>query len=213
MLRLFSSRNRKSHLGPFPLERVARDETCSLERAVMTPAALPIEAPDAPNSMRNAMRDYIDLMDRMRLGVKAAQVAPVPDDLTERAEHLKAACYYLDASMAATCRVPPAAILDEPVVNAALELGAEREYAVGSAENKMAEASVREGREAWARAQAQAGEFSDPYALVILTEFPRDPGSRRTWQRLDPRHAGATRSGARRRGRCDDGHLSALPGF
>jgi reductive dehalogenase len=134
-----------------------------------------IEADDRPFSIRNAMQDYFNVMDRMRVGPAAPKVAPIPVDPTERADHLKAACYYLDASMVGTCRIPKGALLETPVVNEALAEAAEREYAAGSAANAMAEASVREGREAWARAMDADDGFDHGYALVILAEYPREP--------------------------------------
>ena len=60
-----------------------------------------IEQPDRPESLANAMIEYVDVMDRMREGPVAPNKAPVPRDPAERANHMKAACYYLDASMAA----------------------------------------------------------------------------------------------------------------
>ena len=128
-----------------------------------------------PLSLRNALGEYINIMDRMRAGPVVPKKAPVPTDPKTRSDHLKGACYYLDASMAGTCRVPASAILPQPVVNKALQEAAEKEYGTGSAENVMAEASVKEGQQAWSRAQDDGGEFSHQYALVILTEFPRDP--------------------------------------
>jgi len=113
--------------------------------------SLAIENPDRFTSLANAMREYVDVMDRMREGDIAPDRAPIPEDVVARAEHLKAACYYLDASMAATGRIPGEAILEQPIVNRSLDAATEKEYAAGSADNPMAEISVREGRAAWSR--------------------------------------------------------------
>ena len=174
MIRLFSHRHRAVHESAFPLERMPRTTKSPVPPAhAFTGAA--IEHPEAPLSIRNAMRDYVNIMDRMRIGPKAPAEAPIPADQLERANHLKAACHYLDASMVGSCIVPAAAILSEPIVNESLAEAMEMEYAAGSADNKMAESVVREGREAWARATSGAGDFDHEYALVILTEYTREP--------------------------------------
>lgn len=163
------------HLGPYPLERLPRttvpDFPASLPRRV-----LQAEDPAAPLSLANSMREYADLFDRMRLGEPAPRQAPIPADPEERAQHLKAACYNLDASMAATCAVPAAAVLAQPVVNEALAQAQEKEYLAGAGANAVAETSVKEGRKAWRRSQQQAtAKFDHGYALVMLVEYPREP--------------------------------------
>ena len=121
------------------------------------------------------MQDYFNIMDRMRIGPVAPAQAPIPSDLDERAAHLKAACYYLDASMAGTCRIPSSAILDTPVLNESLNEAMDRDYAAGSADNVMAATSVREGREAWARTADSDARLTHEFALVILCEYTREP--------------------------------------
>lgn len=184
MVRLFSHRKRPVHLGPYPLERLSRQH----EAAEMDPA-FPVETfrvadPGNPHSLANGMRHYFDVMDRMRVGDVAPERAPIPDDPKARAEHLKAACYYLDASMAGVCRIPAGTVLDQPVENESLGRAMEQQYSAGSAENPMAEISVREGRAAWERAQAvMDAAFSHEYALAVLVEYPRD---------VEPGEPGAT---------------------
>jgi len=175
MTRLFSHRHRPVSKGAFPLESLARrpDVPANVPRGLTAPFS--VDAPEAPLSLRNSMQEYFNIMDRMRVGPTAPAVSPIPEDLIERSEHLKAACYYMDASMAGVCALPSAAILDTPVVNAALAAAAEREYAAGSAANVMAETSVREGREAWARAAEAEQQFDHGFALVILCEYTREP--------------------------------------
>ena len=179
-MRLFSHAKRPAHLGPYPLERLARAERApALPASYAPPQALPIDAPDAPRSLANAMRRYIDLMDRLREGPVAPKEAPIPTDRLERSSHLKGACYYLDASMAATCAVPRSAWREHPIANESLRGALEVEFAAGSADNVVAEASVREGREAWEHTQAGAPDGLDGHgwALVILTEYTREPGA------------------------------------
>jgi hypothetical protein len=145
MTRLFSHKNRPVHLGSYPLERLARQQNPTRFRRETPPLELQIEDADNPHSLANGMREYVNVMDRMRAGPVAPSQAPIPTDLQERANHLKAACYYLDASMVGVCRIPEGAALEEPVVNHSLTQAMEREYGTGSADNPMAEISVREG--------------------------------------------------------------------
>jgi reductive dehalogenase len=173
--RLFSHKGRPVHLGPYPLERLQRVHHAPAARPAFA-RPLQIEAPDAPASLANSMREYVDVMDRMRDGDVAPHRAPIPDDVAERSNHLKAACYYLDASMAATGRIPESALLEHPVVNERLAEASERAYGAGSADNPMAEISVREGRAAWSRALGDQGNRLDHrHALVIVIEHTREP--------------------------------------
>ena len=173
MLKLFSNKHRIAHASDFPLENLLRAEAGRFPG--IDDAPLQIENPNNHLSLRNAMRDYINIMDRMRAGPVVPNRAPIPDSPKVRSDHLKAACYYLDASMAGTCQVPSGAVLPNPVVNHTLEEAADKQYGTGAAENVMAEASVKEGQQAWSRAQNDNSDFEHKYALVILTEFPRDP--------------------------------------
>jgi reductive dehalogenase len=176
MTRLFSHRNRPVHLGSFPLERLSRRGSAMDFQRNAPPAELPIEDPGNPHSLANGMREYINVMDRMRAGPVAPGQAPIPGDLQERANHLKAACYYLDVSMAGVCRIPVGAFLEEPVTNHSLSEAAEREYGTGSADNPMAEISVREGRAAWEQSQAALQKpLGHTHALAIVVEYLRDP--------------------------------------
>ena len=175
-MRLFSHKNRAAHLGQFPLERLARTGSNIEYPATRKHRAITVEAPDNPLSLANAFREYIDLFDRMRLGDPASRQAPIPSDPVERANHLKAASYNLDVSMAATCAIPKQAILEQPVINESLTNAQEKEYLAGSASNVTAETSIREGQEAWRRSLENAGkEFDHTHALVLLVEYARDP--------------------------------------
>ena len=115
MTRLFSNKNRNAHASDFPIEKLARGNSSRFPG--IDASALEIEDESNPLSIRNSMRDYINIMDRMRAGPVVPNQAPIPADPKERSDHLKAACYYLDASMAGTCLVPPTALLPAPVVN------------------------------------------------------------------------------------------------
>ena len=120
MTRLFSSKNRPVHLGPYPLERLKRQDTADLTG--LPPAApLIFTRPDATESIVNAMADYQAMMDAIQDGLVNKTRSACPDDLTERANHLKSFGYFSDAAMIGICRLPDAAHLDQPWRNPEIE--------------------------------------------------------------------------------------------
>lgn len=107
-MKLFSHKTRPVHLGPYPLERLPR-------RADPTAAptgqrgSRPHEArSEGPAGASHAFAQYRELYDSQRDG-DIAELAPIPDDLTERANHLKSGLYFLDADMAGCGVIPPQA--------------------------------------------------------------------------------------------------------
>ncbi len=104
------------HLGPFPLETLKRQSN-------VDPAGLPPMEPvtfrrsDEPRSIVNAMQDYQAMLDATRDGMVKKEIAEIPIDPQERADHLKAFGYYCDASMVGTCKLTPEAWLEAPLVN------------------------------------------------------------------------------------------------
>ena len=138
-MRLFSHKERPVHLGPYPLERLKRSAT--IPRFHSTGSSFPVSYHDSDNplSMSNAMIKVAGLFDRLRDGEVAPDLAPIPEEPGERAAHLKAASYYLDASMAAVAQVPESAILENPVRVQLLDDSGEVHYSAGASENKMAQ--------------------------------------------------------------------------
>jgi len=59
-LRFFSDKNRPVHLGPFPLERLARLDPDQLPDLGQVPPFEPLDfrRPDTPQSIVNAMGEY-----------------------------------------------------------------------------------------------------------------------------------------------------------
>ena len=112
-LRLFSDKNRPVHLGPYPLERLARAATVDLSAVPETPP-LEFRRPDAPASIVNAMGEYQSMMDAIRGGLTAKAQSDVPSDPLDRSNHLKAFGYFSDASMAGVAELAPAARLSNP---------------------------------------------------------------------------------------------------
>ena len=115
-MRLFSTRDRPVHLGPYPLERLARSSAVPDLAALPAMQPLAFEHADAL-SLVHAMAPYMAMFDLVRDGASNPQRAEVPDDPVERTQHLKAAGYYFDAAMMAVCALPAGALLDEPIRN------------------------------------------------------------------------------------------------
>jgi reductive dehalogenase len=192
-MRLFSTRDRPVHLGPYPLERLTRDAAAAIAWQHVPPMrALTFDGAPAL-SIVHAIRPYIDMFDVVRDGATAAQLAEIPEDPAERARHLKAAGYYFDASMMGVGTLPHEARLAEPIRNPRLAAIAEdlarsqpKSFAAGM---DMILADVIES------ARAERGPIEHhTHALVVLVEWPRDPwrGERGTdWIGLDAQAARA----------------------
>jgi ferredoxin len=104
------SKNRPYHLGPFPLETLRTDDSVIAREAARPPlAAAP--SPAAPGPLGRAADHYRALFAKFAEGPVAPQQAPVPNDLTRRSVDIKGAAYFLDASHAGICEIPPNAWL------------------------------------------------------------------------------------------------------
>ncbi len=173
MPKLRSYRNRPFHLGPFPLEKLARVDTVDL-RGLPPMTGLSFQRDDDPTSIVGAMRDYQAMLDATRDGLVKAEVAEIPDDLQERANHLKSFGYYCDASMVGTCEIPQEAWLTEAIVNPDVDRLADK---LRSMQPKTLAAGIdviMAGlRENMARPTQDRRHHS--HALVFLYDMPRDP--------------------------------------
>ncbi len=174
-MRLFSYRDRPVHLGPYPLERLARLGAPPDLSRVPPMSALSFEDRDRPASLVNAMARYIGMFDVVRDGPVAPLPAEIPADAIDRANHLKAAGYYFDASMVGVCALPHEAMLAAPIRNpivetiaAELESSQPRSFAAGM---DMILADVLDSAR---RKPEPIGHHT--HALVFLVEYPRDPG-------------------------------------
>lgn len=93
------TKKRPTHLGPYPLERLARDPGIRAREEACGPAQPPQIADASPgDSLGVAARKYIELYMAHRDGEVASQRAPVPDDRGRRAADVKGFVYFLDAS-------------------------------------------------------------------------------------------------------------------
>jgi len=111
------------------------------------------------------MQDYLDVIDGMREGGCAAETAPIPAAPAERARHMKAACYFLDASMAAVCHIEDSFHLETPVCNP-------RTKADPAGADTTAPADLEQGNGPVAEDTAFSGH---DHALVITVAWTRDP--------------------------------------
>jgi reductive dehalogenase len=172
-MRLFSTRNRPVHLGPFPLERLARRSGLPGLDAVTPMEPLSFDDPD-PASLSHAMARYIAMFDLVRDAALQAAPAEIPDDPVERANHLKAAAYYFDVSMVGLCELPQAARLDKPIRNPGVTaLGEELER---SQPQSFAAGMDMILADVLASARKQHGPVEHhTHAIVLLVQYPRDP--------------------------------------
>jgi len=106
-LRWKSTKKRPVHLGAYPLEQLERLAAPAGLDSLKPPQALAFDRPDDPASIVNAMGEYMGMLDAVRIGNINGATAVCPDDLTERAEHLKAFGYFGDASMMGACALDP----------------------------------------------------------------------------------------------------------
>jgi reductive dehalogenase len=171
-LKLFSDRNRAVHLGPYPLEQLSRGTPAS---DIPADAPLGFARPNAPDSIVNAMGEYQAMLDAIRDGFVNPSQAQIPQDPTERAQHLKAFGYFSDASMVGICQLPDDAVLKTPRRNPdidrlAQELRTRQTKTLASGIDVIM-AELREAMEA-----PPKGIAGHTHALVFLYEYPRDPG-------------------------------------
>ncbi|MAU41517.1 MAG: hypothetical protein CMF31_07830 [Kordiimonas sp.] len=164
-------------MGSYPLERLARQSEMP-DFASVAQDALSMKDESNPYSLANSMGGYAVLYDRLRDGPVVPHQAPIPEGLEERANHFKASCYYMDASMAATCLIPDRAILDQPINNPDLEKVEAAEASSRSKANKMSEGALQLGEMIMAAKKAAARPFRElghTHAIVLLVEYARDP--------------------------------------
>jgi len=128
-MKLFSYHNRPYHMSHFPLERLPRQD-----RPPRASGQLPRDTAPSNDSIAYVTSDYFTgfaaLFDEDgsssvevlappvgRASVEssapesvavAPAKAPVPDDLVQRANNMKASAYYVDASMAGVCQLTDA---------------------------------------------------------------------------------------------------------
>ncbi|APE42557.1 NAD-binding oxidoreductase [Sulfitobacter alexandrii] len=188
--RLFSDKHRPVHMGPYPSELLARQDGPADLSGVPEMRQLGFARPDDPHSILNAMREHQAMLDAIRDGLINRGVSEVPEDLQERANHLKAFGYFSDAAVVGVCELPAAAVLGTPFRNPDIDRLAQdlrtRQTKTLASGIDMIMADLKESME------APPGTIDGhTHALVFLYENPRDvaPGEAGTgWIREAQAH-------------------------
>ena len=102
------SKNRPFHFGTFPLETLPRDEAVLDAEQQRPPTPTP-EQPAANGLLSGALKKYREIYAEFIDGDVARGRAPVPDALARRAQDVKGAAYFMDASQVGICRIPDSA--------------------------------------------------------------------------------------------------------
>jgi len=174
--RFFSDRDRPVHMGPYPRERLRRVEQVPPLADVPSATQLIFDRPSDPHSIVNAMREHQAMLDAIRDGLINKAIAEVPDDLKERANHLKAFGYFADAAIVGVCKLPEEAVLTQPFINADVARLSEdlrtRQTKTLAAGIDMIMADLKESMEA-----KPTSIDGHTHALVFLYENPRDPNA------------------------------------
>lgn len=173
MTKIFSTRQRPMHMGPFPMERLVRGPMPDL---AAVPVAQPLEfrRPTAPASIVNAMGDYQAMMDAIRDGLVNKAQAACPSDPQARAEHIKAFGYFSDAAMVGIGPVPTSARLAQPYRNPDIDRLSED---LKTRQTKTLAAGIdhimADLKEAMQAPPTTIGDHK--HAIVFLYDMPRDP--------------------------------------
>lgn len=125
-MRLFSYKNRPVHLGPYPLEELARIEGFADLSGTPSMPVLNFRR-DTRENLANAMGPYAAMLDLIRDGFVKKEKGVLPQDHLERANHLKAFAYYQDASQVGVCELSSDCFLKEPRRNPYIKL-LEKDY-------------------------------------------------------------------------------------
>jgi reductive dehalogenase len=101
----FSNKSRRYHLGPYPLERLARDPQV-LSREIAEPRKHRESADtDEAGGFGRSIDRYHQFFHQLREDDPAKASAPVPDDLVRRMIDIKGSAYFLNAGQVAICEL------------------------------------------------------------------------------------------------------------
>ena len=168
---IFSDRRRPVHMGRLATEDLRRTDSVSWDR-IPPFAPLSFDASDRPASIVNAMRDHQAMLDAIRDGPRNQVTAEVPDDLTERSNHLKSFGYFSDATLVGACALPKCAWLETPARNPDIDRLSQdlssRQVKTFASGIDLVMADLRDTMAAPPRSIA-----GHDHALVFLYEHPR----------------------------------------
>jgi len=174
MSKWFSYAKRPMHLGAYPMEKLARSAGASGLDQLPPEPAISFRRADDPLSIVNAMQDYQAMLDATRDGLVKKQRAEIPDDLTERSNHLKSFGYFCDAAMVATCEIPSTAWRDNAVINPDVDRLADKLRTLQPKTLAAGIDVIMAGlRESMAAPPADCRHHS--HAIVFMYDNPRSP--------------------------------------
>jgi hypothetical protein len=172
-MKLFSHKHRPFHLGPYPLERLARCDAPADLSSVPPMRGLSFHREEEA-SLVNAMRRYQAMLDAIRDGLVKKERAEIPSDPEERSRNLKSFGYYQDASQVGICRLEDGMFLETPIANPDIEALAD---ILRNKQTKTLAAGIdvvmAELRESMSAPPTRVDHHS--HAIVYLYEYPRDP--------------------------------------
>jgi len=112
----FSNKSRLYHLGPYPLESLARDPEI-VDREIKLPRTTrPPVAMGSTNELGRAITKYHRIFHALRDDEPAASKAPVPEDLQRRMVDIKGSAYFLNASQVGICSLADSCWLSEATI-------------------------------------------------------------------------------------------------
>lgn len=171
---IFSNRKRAFHLGPFPLERMKRTSTIPDRENIPPMQPVTFDHGETPASLVNAMGEYQTMLDAIRDGLINKQKAGCPEDLDERARHIKSFGYFQDAPMVGIARLDSSMLLDSPIRNPEIDRLAED---LKSKQTKTLAAGIdvimADLKESMAAPPRTIDEHT--HAVVFLYNHNRDP--------------------------------------
>ena len=125
--RMYIARKRPLHLGKYPMEKIKRvpvpTTAIDMERVPRVPersnfffrsmhgdlgkkSQIEIKRWIGKYPLAKSIREILFYQVPKQDGEVAPEKAPIPDDLKERAKHIKSLCYVLDADMVGICEAP-----------------------------------------------------------------------------------------------------------
>lgn len=163
-------------MGPYPAEALARLPLgADLPLDQLPPSTrLDFAANNDRFSIRESMDDYMSLLDAARDGPVNSEVAEIPNCPEERANNLRSFGYFLDATMAGSCKIAPELWLSEPFSHPRI---AEWIKQCDMAANRPTPPAVEMALSRIGMAQSAACKSIDhhSHAIAFAFEFPRDP--------------------------------------
>ena len=99
----FPKKTRSYHLGPYPMERIARDKNILEHETGARRIARPSVEDNDKNGFARSIEDYHQIFHNLRHAEGASAKAPVPDDLHRRMIDIKGSAYFLNASQVGIC--------------------------------------------------------------------------------------------------------------